>query len=198
MVQPEMQQVEILMRAQAEERHPELEAALKHLLASGGKRVRPALSLLMGELLGAGRERLITLAASIELLHTATLVHDDLIDGAILRRGMATLNSQWSPAATVLTGDFIFARAAKLAAETNSVAVMRMFAETLSTMRPRDHPLSRMTTQAEYEQRIYSKTASVRAGTTSAPISPVDEEQESPFVVLADRSGWRFRLRRRA
>jgi geranylgeranyl pyrophosphate synthase len=59
-------------------------------------------------------------------LHTATLVHDDLIDGALLRRGMPTLNSRWSPGATVLTGDFI-SRAAKLAADTNSVPVMKLF-----------------------------------------------------------------------
>ncbi len=61
-------------------------------------------------MLGASTEVLVTVAAAIELLHTATLVHDDLIDGSLLRRGTPTLNSQWAPGATVLTGDFIFAR----------------------------------------------------------------------------------------
>ena len=119
---------------QTDGHNPELRAALQHLLSSGGKRIRPAVALLTGGMFGADTEKLVTLGAAIELLHTATLVHDDLIDGALLRRGIATLNSQWTPAATVLTGDFIFARAAKLAAETNSLPVMRMFAITLATI----------------------------------------------------------------
>ncbi len=124
-VQDQIQRVEALMRSQADDQHPDVDAALQHLLSSGGKRVRPAVALLTGEMLGGNEDRLVTLAAAIELLHTATLVHDDLIDGALLRRGIATLNAQWSPAATVLTGDFIFARAARLAAETESVAVVK-------------------------------------------------------------------------
>jgi geranylgeranyl pyrophosphate synthase len=108
--------VEQRIREQAgDEQHPDLRLALEHLLAAGGKRIRPTLGLLVGNMLGAPEEKLITLGASVELLHTATLVHDDLIDGALLRRGMPTLNARWSPAATVLTGDFLFARAAKLA-----------------------------------------------------------------------------------
>ncbi len=153
------------MRRQANGYHPDLEAALMHLLSSGGKRVRPAITLLIGEILDADRERLITLAAAIELLHTATLVHDDLIDGAILRRGIATLNAQWSPAATVLTGDFIFAQAAGLAAETYSVPVIKLFAETLSTIVAGEITQlfagRRLLNQSEYKQRIYSKTASL-------------------------------------
>ena len=73
--------------------HPDLTAALEHLLLSGGKRIRPGITLVMGSLFGADDEKLISLSASIELLHTATLVHDDLIDGALLRRGNPTLNS---------------------------------------------------------------------------------------------------------
>ena len=112
------------MRAQADDRHPDLRIALENLLASGGKRVRPTLVLLTGNMLGANPERLITLAAAIEMLHTATLVHDDLIDGSLMRRGNDTLNAKWTPAATVLTGDFVFARAANLAAQTGSLTVM--------------------------------------------------------------------------
>ncbi|MEE8357110.1 MAG: polyprenyl synthetase family protein, partial [Anaerolineales bacterium] len=112
--------------------HPGLTAALKHLMQSGGKRIRPIITLLMGSMLGAEDQKLISLSASIELLHTATLVHDDLIDGALLRRGNPTINSHWTPAATVLTGDFIFAQAALLAAEIGSTEAMSLFAETLS------------------------------------------------------------------
>ena len=131
LVQPALEQVERRMRVSPEAHHPELSAALDHLLASGGKRIRPTLVLLLGGWLGADPERAITLAAAIELLHTATLVHDDLIDGASLRRGIPTLNAAWNGGATVLTGDYIFARAAYLAAQTRSLSIMESFAKTL-------------------------------------------------------------------
>jgi len=120
------------MRAQGNECHPDLRAALEHLLAAGGKRIRPTLGLLVGNMLGGNSDTLVTLGAAVELLHTATLVHDDLIDGALLRRGAETLNARWSSAATVLTGDFLFARAAKLAAETDHLPLMVLFADTLA------------------------------------------------------------------
>src|SRR5258708_39554952 len=116
-------------------------------------------------MLGAPEERLVTLGASVELLHTATLVHDDLIDGSLLRRGLPTLNARWSPAATVLTGDFLFARAAKLAADTDHFPLMKMFADTLAIivtgsltqmLSPRG-----VTSRENYSHRVYSKTASL-------------------------------------
>jgi geranylgeranyl pyrophosphate synthase len=169
------------MRAQADEHHPELRAALHHLLAAGGKRIRPTLGLLAGKMLGAAPDKLVTLAAAVELLHTATLVHDDLIDGALLRRGNPTLNARWTPAATVLTGDFIFARAAKLAAETDCLPLMRLFAETLAIIV--NGELTQLfsgrgvASRENYEQRIYAKTASLFEMTAraAAMISPVDE-----------------------
>lgn len=172
-VQDQIDRVEARLRAQSDGEHSELNAALMHLLASGGKRVRPALTLLAGGLFGADAERLITLAAAIELLHTATLVHDDLIDGSLLRRGTPTINAQWSPAATVLTGDYIFARAAKLAAETHSVEVMKLFAETLTIIvsgeinqlfNHQGNP-----NREDYFNRIYAKTASMFELATCAP-----------------------------
>jgi len=170
------------MRAQANSQRPELDVALEHLLSSGGKRVRPTVALLTGGMLGGDLERIITLAAAIELLHTATLVHDDLIDGAFLRRGIATLNARWSPAATVLTGDFIFARAARLAAQTDSVDAMYLFAETLATIV--DGEITQLfsspglASRENYDQRIYAKTASLfeLATRAAALLSLADEE----------------------
>ncbi|MEW6286385.1 MAG: polyprenyl synthetase family protein [Chloroflexota bacterium] len=165
-VQDQLKFVEQRIREQAgEEHHPDLRSALEHLLSAGGKRIRPTLSLLVGNMLGAPEEKIVTLGASVELLHTATLVHDDLIDGALLRRGMPTLNARWSPAATVLTGDFLFARAAKLAAETDSLPIMKMFAETLAIIV--NGELTQMFSargvieRANYYDRIYAKTASL-------------------------------------
>jgi Geranylgeranyl pyrophosphate synthase len=181
-VQEDIRAVEALMRSQADGHHPDLSTALDLLLSSGGKRIRPSLTLLVGKMLGASRDRLITLAAAIELLHTATLVHDDLIDGSLLRRGMATLNSQWSPGATVLSGDFLFARAANLAADTNSIPVMKIFSNTLSVIV--NGEITQMfasrckVNREDYFKRIYAKTASLfeTSASTAAMISPVNEE----------------------
>ncbi len=175
LVSDEIVAVENLMRQQAEGFNEDLKAALDHLILSGGKRLRPNITLLVGKMLKGDIERIITLSAAIELLHTATLVHDDLIDGSLLRRGIPTLNSKWTPAATVLTGDFIFAKAAKLAAETNSVPVMKLFANTLGTIVNGEitqmfssHCVSDLDI---YYKRIYSKTASLfETSTTSAAI----------------------------
>jgi geranylgeranyl pyrophosphate synthase len=165
-VQEQLKFVEQRIREQAgEEHHPDLRSALEHLLSAGGKRIRPTLGLLVGNMLGAPEDKLVTLGASVELLHTATLVHDDLIDGALLRRGMPTLNARWSPAATVLTGDFLFARAAKLAAETDYLPLMKLFADTLATIV--NGELTQMFSargiidRRNYYDRIYAKTASL-------------------------------------
>lgn len=169
------------MRSQADGNHPDLILALDLLVSAGGKRIRPALTLLTGKMLRGNLEELITLASAIELLHTATLVHDDLIDGALLRRGVPTLNSQWTPAATVLTGDFLFARAAKLAADTNSVPVMKLFANTLAIIVNGEITqmfASRCSAQrGDYYQRIYAKTASLfeTAAKSAAMLSGADE-----------------------
>ena len=181
-VQEHIVKVEERMRAQTDGQHRELAAALAHLLSSGGKRIRVALTLLTGGMLGGDADKLVTLGAAIELLHTATLVHDDLIDGALIRRGIPTLNAQWSPAATVLTGDFLFARAARLAAETQSVPVMQLFAETLSVIVNGEITqlfMSRgLASRENYERRIYAKTASLfeAAAAAAAMLSPVEDE----------------------
>ncbi len=180
-VQEGILEVEKLMRSQAEGFHPDLKAALDLLLSSGGKRIRPALTLSAGRMLGGDPNTLIPLAAAIELLHTATLVHDDLIDGSLLRRGIPTLNSQWTPGATVLTGDFIFARAAKMAAETKSVPVIQLFAQTLSVIV--NGEITQLfnghcsTDRSSYFSRIYSKTASLfeTSATSAAIISKAPE-----------------------
>jgi len=195
-----MRQVEELMRAQADGHHPELRAALHHLLGAGGKRIRPTLVLLTGNMLGADPDKLITLAAAVEMLHTATLVHDDLIDGALLRRGNPTLNARWSPASTVLTGDFIFARAAKLAAETDCLPLMRLFAETLAIIvngeltqlfSSRD-----IANRENYNQRIFAKTASLfeMSARGAAMISPVDEATVETMQDYGYQVGMAFQI----
>ena len=188
------------MRAQADEHHPDLRAALEHLLAAGGKRVRPTLSLLVGNMLGAPLEKLINLGAAVELLHTATLVHDDLIDGSLLRRGTPTLNARWSPPATVLTGDFLFARAAKLAADTDHLPLMKLFSETLATIV--NGELTQMFTSRglinrdNYYKRIYAKTASLFEMTSraAAMVSPASEDTIEAMRDFGYQIGMAFQI----
>ncbi len=200
-VQDQLRFVEQRIREQAgDEHHPDLRSALTHLLSSGGKRIRPTLGLLVGNMLGAPEEKLITLGASVELLHTATLVHDDLIDGALLRRGMPTLNARWSPAATVLTGDFLFARAAKLAAETDYLPLMKLFAETLATIV--NGELTQMFSargiidRNNYYQRIYAKTASLfeMAALAASMVATEDEETRLSMKVFGYEVGMAFQI----
>jgi geranylgeranyl pyrophosphate synthase len=181
-VEDKIQLVEKKMLQDSAEYHPDLQSVLMYLLSSGGKRIRPTITLLAGGMLNADEDSLLSLAAAVELLHTATLVHDDLIDGAMLRRGIPTLNTRWSSTATVLAGDYIFARAATFAAETKSAELQTIFANTLAAI------VSGEITQLfksrgrinreDYYQRIYAKTASLFEACThcASLISPVDEE----------------------
>ncbi len=199
-MQEQLQLVEARLHAQADDRHPDLRAALEQILSAGGKRIRPSLGLLVGNMLGAPEKRLVTLGAAVELLHTATLVHDDLIDGSLLRRGMPTLNARWSPAATVLTGDFLFARAAKLAAETDHLPLMNAFAETLATIvngELNQMFLSRgIINRDNYYQRIYAKTASLFEMTAKAAamISPVAQSTVEAMRKLGYETGIAFQI----
>jgi geranylgeranyl pyrophosphate synthase len=199
-VQEQVKLVEERIRAQALESHPDLRAALEHLLSSGGKRVRPTVVLLVGNMLGGPEEKLVTLGAAVEMLHTATLVHDDLIDGSLLRRGLPTLNARWSPAATVLTGDFMFARAAKLAAEADHLPLMKLFAETLAIIV--NGELTQLFTsrglinRENYYQRIFAKTASLfeMSARTAALVSLVDEEMVEAMRNFGYETGMAFQI----
>ncbi len=199
-VQEQLKLVENRLHSQADDRHPDLRAAFEQILAAGGKRIRPTLGLLVGNMLGGPEDKLVTLGAAVELLHTATLVHDDLIDGSLLRRGMPTLNARWSPAATVLTGDFLFARAAKLAADTDYLPLMKLFAETLAVIV--NGELTQMfsahgvISRENYAQRINAKTASLFEMTAraAAMISPADEGTIEQMRKFGYETGMAFQI----
>ena len=169
LVKDDLQQVEARLRDVPLRHDPDfalVTEAIGHLLDAGGKRIRPAVTLLSGRLYPAEFAHIVSLAAAVEMLHTATLVHDDVVDGSLLRRGSPTLNARWSPGATILTGDYLFARAADLAAQTGSVRVMQIFARTLMTivsgeLRQLFGEAARRQTREDYFKRIYAKTASM-------------------------------------
>ena len=107
---------------------------LDHALAPRGKRLRPGLVLLAGTFGDYNLNRLVPLGTAIELLHTASLVHDDVVDGASSRRGRPTANAVFDNALTVLLGDFMFANAAEMVTRTGSLPVTRLFALALMKM----------------------------------------------------------------
>jgi geranylgeranyl pyrophosphate synthase len=124
-----------------------------------------------------------SLAAAVETLHAATLVHDDFVDQSLVRRGMPTLNARWNAGATVLAGDWLFARAARFAAAASSVRVMEIFARTLGTMTAGElrqlFGRAGVPTREEYEFRIYAKTASLfEAATEAAGVLALGEEAD--------------------
>jgi geranylgeranyl pyrophosphate synthase len=173
-IQDDLARVEDKLREKPQPEYEVLTAAIEHLLSSGGKRVRPALVILTSRLYSAEvGPKVLALAAAVEMLHTASLVHDDLIDGALLRRGIPTLNAKWTPGATILTGDYLFARAAGLAAQSGSLRVMDIFAETLMVictgeLKQQFSDLQTRVQRDDYHARIYAKTASLFALATEA------------------------------
>ena len=149
--------------------YPGLSDLILDLVRAGGKRLRPLVLLLAGRAYAYDRQTLVTAGAGVELLHTASLVHDDTVDRAGIRRGRPTLNSVLPSGAVILLGDFLFAQSAMLAAATNSPRVVSIFASTLADIC--DGQLREMffahrldQSREEYERRIFGKTASLFAG----------------------------------
>jgi octaprenyl-diphosphate synthase len=100
-----------------------------HIIAAGGKRLRPMLTLVTARLCGYRGERHIALAAAVEFIHTATLLHDDVVDASDLRRGLATANAVWGNKSSVLVGDFLFSRAFQLMVEDGSLSILSILSE---------------------------------------------------------------------
>lgn len=113
---------------------PLLSQLLKYLLKNGGKRIRPSLTLLAGKFHKYDLTTLIPMATAVELLHNATLVHDDIVDNAPTRRGKHSISHAWGEASALLLGDYLFARAGRLVASTENLHVVKLFAQTLMTI----------------------------------------------------------------
>ncbi|CAA9562743.1 MAG: Octaprenyl diphosphate synthase / Dimethylallyltransferase / (2E,6E)-farnesyl diphosphate synthase / Geranylgeranyl pyrophosphate synthetase [uncultured Thermomicrobiales bacterium] len=149
--------------------YPLVASLLGDIVAARGKRLRPLLLILANRAFCPSSDRVISAAAGVELLHIASLIHDDSIDHAALRRGQPTLNSSLSSGAVILVGDYLFAQSAILAAETGIPRIVSIFASTLGDIC--DGQLREMfdahrleQSREDYERRIYGKTASLFAG----------------------------------
>jgi octaprenyl-diphosphate synthase len=124
-VESELRRVDALLADELRSRHPDVDAVIRHGLRLGGKRLRPALLLLSGRAVGPLRDEHITLAAVVEMIHTATLVHDDVLDEAVIRRHEDTVNARWNNETSVLLGDFLFTHAFYLASTLGSTYACR-------------------------------------------------------------------------
>lgn len=169
----DLARVEELIAETARVDNQPVSAILGHVVSTRGKRIRPALACLAGGLRGGAKEPLAHLAAALELLHMATLVHDDFIDDAATRRGQPTVHSLYDGRAALLIGDYLFARAAALCAEAGSLPVVAIFARALMAvcdgeLRQSYGELDSRPTRADYFRRIRSKTAELFRVSTEA------------------------------
>lgn len=136
----------------------------RHIIGSGGKRLRPLIVLLSARALGYEGERHIQLATVVEFIHTATLLHDDVVDGSKLRRGQATANTLWGNEASVLVGDFLYSRAFEMMVEVGDMRAMEIMAETTNTIAEGEvmqllNCRNPDVTEEQYIKVIQSKTA---------------------------------------
>jgi octaprenyl-diphosphate synthase len=200
-VQRDIVRVDTLLKSLRPENFPFLANILDHLLEAGGKRARPATTLLAGRMGNYNLDLLVPLAASIELLHTATLVHDDVIDAAPTRRGRETANAIADNAASVMVGDYMFAHSAELVARTGNIDVIRLFARTLMEMATGE--LHQDMSAYEYGQstmqyfnRIYGKTASLFATSAQggAMIAGLSDEQALALRAYGENMGMAFQV----
>ena len=165
------------------------------VLSGGGKLLRPALALLSSRFGHYDLDLLVPLAASVELLHTATLVHDDVIDQASTRRGRPTVNSSFHNSTTVMLGDYLFAHAADQVVKTDNLRVVRLFSDTLMIMAKGEIRQdltaydSRQTIR-DYLQRIGGKTASLFA--TACEGGAIVSGQPDPWTQAFHDYGYNF------
>ncbi len=133
-----------------------------HLIASGGKRLRPMLTLAAARMCGYQGERHLRLAACVEFIHTATLLHDDVVDESDLRRGHATANSVWGNQASVLVGDFLFSRAFQLMVEDGSLRVLEILSGASATMAEGEVHQLMTTSDTETDEEAYIRVISAK------------------------------------
>jgi octaprenyl-diphosphate synthase len=133
-ITPQLEQVESLLREELRSEHGFVDQLVKHGFRLGGKRLRPALVLLSGQVCGSINQDHLVLGAAVELIHTATLIHDDVLDEATLRRHLDTVNARWDNEASILLGDYLFVRSICLASSLADPFALRELSRTARIM----------------------------------------------------------------
>ena len=172
-----------------------------HLIAGGGKRMRPMLTLACANLLGYPGTRHHKLAAAVEFIHTATLLHDDVVDGSGMRRGKRTANLIWGNPASVLVGDFLFSRAFELMVEDGSLKVLRILSHASAVIA--EGEVNQLTAQRQidtdeehYLDIISAKTAALFAAAcrVSPVVAEASEDAELALECYGRNLGIAFQL----
>lgn len=178
-----------------------LSEQLAYLVKETGKALRPALTLLSGKSFKYNLAYLLPMSVSVELMHTATLVHDDAIDNALTRRGQATINSIWGDEIAILMGDYLFAKAGEFVSDTQTPRVIKLFSQTLGIISSGEIGQFRGAfkldhSRESYFRRIYSKTASLFSLSTQsgAILSQAPEKAVSVMKEYGDNLGIAFQI----
>ena len=164
----EMEAVERILRQELRNPHPFVDELVRYGCLLGGKRLRPALLLLTARCLGPVKPDHLTLAAVVEMIHTATLVHDDVLDEANMRRHLATVNARWDNEASVLLGDYLFTHAFYLASTLDNILGCRLIGRATNIvcegeLRQKGCRGNFRLSEREYLEIIESKTAELTA-----------------------------------
>jgi octaprenyl-diphosphate synthase len=201
LIQADMQRVDEVIAARLTSDVPLVREVAQYIIASGGKRLRPALLLLVSGALGSTHPHRHTLAAVVEFIHTATLLHDDVVDESTLRRGRETANERFGNAASVLVGDFLYSRAFQMMVDVDNMRVMQVLSdatnviaegEVMQLMNMHDATLD----EAAYLKVIRSKTAKLFEA--SARLAPIlvnaDERTEALCATYGQALGTAFQV----
>jgi octaprenyl-diphosphate synthase len=195
-------QIERAMREQLDAHGALISLLGDHVLASGGKRIRPVLLLLVADLCGYTGPRRVQVAAAVELLHTATLLHDDVVDMAQLRRGRASANAVWGNRRAVLVGDFLYARASSMIVEDGDLDILWIFSNTIRLMAEGEllqleHSFDPTVTEQHYYQVIERKSAELLAAACDAGaiLAGVTRAERRRLAEFGRQVGLAFQLR---
>lgn len=197
----DLKKVDMEFRRNLKSRVPIIAAIGEHLLFSGGKRLRPLLLLLSARACGYGGEAHISMASLIEFIHTATLLHDDVVDRAELRRGMESANAKWGDEACVLVGDFLFTKCFSLLVENGNWKILQAIARATTLMaegeleeliKTNDLTLA----EGDYFSIVERKTAALFSAATQvgAILGEAPEDQETALTNFGMDIGVAFQL----
>ena len=201
LVSQDLRKVNALILEKMESQVPLIPTLAGHIISSGGKRLRPVLTLSSARLCGYEGQRHLALAACVEFIHTATLLHDDVVDESKLRRGASTANALWGNEASVLVGDFLFSRAFQLMVADGSLKVLKILSDASATIAEGEVQQlmtanDTATTEAAYLEVIGAKTAALFAAACriGAVVAERPEEEERALRDFGQNLGMTFQM----
>jgi len=201
LIADDMKQVDLVIRARLSSDVVLIRQVADYIIGSGGKRLRPALVILSAGACGYAGRRHHELAAVVEFIHTATLLHDDVVDDSHMRRGRATANSMFGNAAAVLVGDFLYSRAFQMMVDVQDMRIMQVLADATNTIAEGEvmqllHVHNADVNEQDYLRVIHSKTAKLfeAAGRLGAILAGVPPEQEEALADYGMHLGTAFQL----